>query len=123
MALGKKKITKAEEAAQQDEPHLRLAAPRGRGVDRSGAVGQICGCDDARRREGGGHWPLGLPLRVESRRKKPACLGGTCLFGHRGMGPPPSLICPRVVSHGAGQLLRFVFVCVSFARFPLSIWM
>jgi hypothetical protein len=51
--LGKKKITKAEEAAEQDEPHLHLATPRGRGVDRSGAVGQICGCDDARRREGG----------------------------------------------------------------------
>jgi hypothetical protein len=65
MALGKKKITKAEEAAEQDEPHLRLAAPRGRGVDRSGVVGQICGCDDTRRREGGVGPALVLEHRVQ----------------------------------------------------------
>jgi hypothetical protein len=41
-------------------------APRraeGEGVDRSGAVGQICGCNDARRREGG----VGLALVLEHR--------------------------------------------------------
>jgi hypothetical protein len=36
-----------------------------RGVDRSGAVGQICGCDDARRREGGVGSALVLEHRVQ----------------------------------------------------------